>query len=286
MLNESKLPISVQICTLNEEENIKDCLEKVSLNSISEILVIDANSNDNTRNIASALAVNVINAGRIGLANQRQIGIMNTDWPYIAIVDADDRLEKDCLSKLLHEMEENNFDAIQANVQSLENLTYWQTAWGLFCSLNINTAGKTNMVGRPALFKTEAIKKIGFDNFFTYGSEDTDISYRFEKNNYIQGIGTGKSFRIHPRTFKECYKKWYSYGRGYARFVYKFPEKKKNIIRHLLWTIPFSRSKKIVFTKNFKFIFFNLLYGHITFVGFTQEFLRLKFRIFKVDFGR
>lgn len=51
--------------------------------------------------------------------------------------------------------------------------------WGGFCEVNTNYVGRSSMVGRSDLFSNEIINEIGFDPFFTYGSEDTDIPCRF-----------------------------------------------------------------------------------------------------------
>jgi len=280
------LPISVQICTLNEEANIKDCLERVIKNNVAEVVVIDAGSTDHTALIAERLGAKVIQAGRIGLAKQRQRGIESTTLPYIAIVDADDRLNSDCMSTLLDQLKDGGYEAIQANVQSFKNETYWQKAWGLFCSVNINNPGKTTIVGRPALFESQSILAIGFDPFFTYGSEDTDISYRFEKAKLNQGIGTGISFRIHPDSFKVCRNKWISYGRGYARFAYKHPERKNGIVKHLIWNIPVSRNLNTIKKGYFIYFPFYLLYGILCYSGFRREMKVLKKGKFIDDFGR
>ena len=280
------LPLSVQICTLNEEKNIRDCLVNVLANKPQEIVVIDGGSADSTVAIARDMGAKVINAGRIGLAKQRQLGIESTNLPYIAIVDADDRIEAGCLEKLMNQMHSGGYKAIQANVQSHRNDTYWQKAWGLFCSININEPGPTTIVGRPAIFETASIQHIGFDPFFTYGSEDTDISYRFEKAGFNQGIGTGISFRIHPDSFAECRKKWISYGRGYARFAFKHPERKQAIVRHLLWNIPVKRNINTMRNGYFRYAPFYLLYGFLCFAGFYREMKALRQGEFKSDFGR
>jgi glycosyltransferase involved in cell wall biosynthesis len=285
-MTETKLPLSVQICTLNEERNIEACLKNVLENCPAEITVIDGGSSDKTVLLASSMGARVIKAGRIGLAKQRQLGIESTHLPYIALIDADDRIEPNCLGKLLQQMKDGNYKAIQANVQSHSNNTYWQRAWGLFCSVNINEPGPTTIVGRPALFETNSIQQIGFDPFFTYGSEDTDISYRFEKAGLSQGIGTGISFRIHPDSFSECKKKWISYGRGYARFAFKHPERKRGIIKHLLWNIPFKRNFKTIRSGHFSYFPFYLLYGFFCFTGFRMEMQALRQGKFKSDFGR
>jgi glycosyltransferase involved in cell wall biosynthesis len=282
----SKLPISVQICTLNEENNIEDCLNYVLLNNPEEIIVIDGDSEDKTVEIATSYGVKVIKAGRIGLAKQRQLGIESTNLRYIAIVDADDRLDKNCLPTLFSEIKIGNYKAIQANVQSFLNRTYWQTAWGLYCSVNINDHGLTNIVGRPAIFETSSLRNVGFDAFFTYGSEDTDISYRFEKLSLRQGIGTGISYRIHPSTFYECRNKWISYGRGYSRFIFKHRERTFGILYHLFWNIPLRRNFKTIKKRGFKYIPFFFLYSIYCQIGLIKEIINLQLKMHKNDFGR
>ncbi len=280
------LAVSVQICTLNEDSNIAECLSSVFANSPAEVLVIDGGSSDNTVSIARDKGATVIEAGRVGLAGQRQLGINSTNMPFVAIVDADDRLERNCISTLLREIEMHNFKAIQANVQSFSRTTYWQNAWSFFCENNINSSGPSNMVGRPALFERAAIVTVGFDPFFTYGSEDTDISYRFEKRGFAQGIGTGVSLRIHPTQFNECRKKWRSYGRGYARFKYRHPEKTRAMIKHVLWNIPIKRMFRAIVEGKIAFAPFFLLYGFYCSVGFFEETIELRRGILRTDLGR
>jgi glycosyltransferase involved in cell wall biosynthesis len=59
-------PVSVQICTLNEERNIGDCLAAVIANDPEEIVVIDGGSTDATVSIAEGLGARVISPGRLG----------------------------------------------------------------------------------------------------------------------------------------------------------------------------------------------------------------------------
>jgi glycosyltransferase involved in cell wall biosynthesis len=276
-MDDPLLPISVQICTLNSGEYVKTCLETVIKNSPQEIIVIDGGSHDDSVEIARSFGAKIIKSEK-GLARQRQKGIMSTNLPYIAIVDADDRLTPDCLPTLLKELKENGFTAIQANVQSSENTTYWQKAWGQYCSLNINKAGRTTMVGRPAIYVTEVIQKVGFDDFFLYGCEDTDLAYRFEKMGYPQGIGTGVTYRIHPTTLPICIDKWLRYGKDYARFVYKHPEKTLSIIWHITWNIPFKRMFNSIVSGNAIYAPFYSLYGLFCTIGFIREYLIIKIK--------
>ncbi len=58
-------PVSVQICTLNEEGNIGECLETVVANDPEEIVVIDGGSTDRTVEIAEAMGARVLAPGRL-----------------------------------------------------------------------------------------------------------------------------------------------------------------------------------------------------------------------------
>lgn len=57
----SKTNLSVVLATYNEEENIKKCLESIS-DIASEIIVVDGESTDHTRQIAKKLGAKVFKA--------------------------------------------------------------------------------------------------------------------------------------------------------------------------------------------------------------------------------
>jgi glycosyltransferase involved in cell wall biosynthesis len=274
-----RLPISVQICTLNEGGNIEECIRCVreSIPPPTEVLVIDGGSNDDTAAKASALGARVLQSER-GLSRQRQAGIESTSFPYVALVDADDRISRNFLSTLLQELQENHLDAIGVFVEPQELETYWQCGWGLYASKPHLKVTPSNMVGRPALFKREPMLALGFDPFFDYGSEDTDQGYRFEKAGYRQAIGTGIDHRIHPRTFNQCRKKWIRYGWGYARFAWRHPERRRNIVLHVALHIPFIHMwHKTIETRRLRYAPFFLLYGLFCTIGYGTETIRLHY---------
>jgi len=71
------VPVSVQICTLNEADNIEACLESVFSSNPEEVVVIDGGSTDGTREIAQRIGVRVLNPGRLGLGPLRKLGYMS-----------------------------------------------------------------------------------------------------------------------------------------------------------------------------------------------------------------
>jgi glycosyltransferase involved in cell wall biosynthesis len=68
------LPVSVQVCTLNEADNLEACLNSVLSNDPEEVLVIDGGSTDGTRDIAQRMGARVLNPGRLGLGPSRKLG--------------------------------------------------------------------------------------------------------------------------------------------------------------------------------------------------------------------
>ena len=94
-------PVSVQICTLNEEENIRDCLTGIAANDPEEIVVIDGGSNDRTVKIAQEFGARVLTPGKLGLGPSRRLGYLSSTAKYTAFVDADDRLTNTLLETMV-----------------------------------------------------------------------------------------------------------------------------------------------------------------------------------------
>ncbi|MCL2132393.1 MAG: glycosyltransferase family 2 protein [Lentimicrobiaceae bacterium] len=79
------------IITLNEEENIRECI--FSLQQIcNEIVVVDSESTDKTREIAEELGAKVYLQPYLGDGFQKNAGIKYATNPWIFSIDADERL--------------------------------------------------------------------------------------------------------------------------------------------------------------------------------------------------
>src|SRR5437773_8582617 len=79
------------VTTLNEEENIRECLE--SLAFADEILLVDSFSTDGTVGIARAIPrVRVVQHEYFGSAAQKNWAMDQVTTPWILIVDADERI--------------------------------------------------------------------------------------------------------------------------------------------------------------------------------------------------
>lgn len=90
--------ISVIILTKNEERNIKDCMDSVSF--AHEIIVIDDESTDKTREIAKKLGATVFKRRLDDFASQRNFGLTKASGDWVLYIDADERIPKE----LAHEI--------------------------------------------------------------------------------------------------------------------------------------------------------------------------------------
>ena len=257
--------ITIYICTYHEEENIQACIESVADNGYKSMVVVDASSDDLTRQEAVKAGARVISAHK-GLAGQRQAAIDDCESEYLMFVDADDRLEKNCIKTLLDEMNENGYDAIQASLRVSNPESYWEKGMDANLRYCINSLGKTNMIGRPALYKTDVLKRVGMDTSFNgVGNEDAALSIKMEKFGAIQGKGSGISYRHHPESFSENFEAWKKYGLGDAQLIRQYPRKLFNVLKHLLYVYPLKRSVSYLVNGEGKYIGYPILIGLVRF---------------------
>ena len=100
--------ISTVIITLNEEENIKECLE--SIKWTDEIIVIDSFSTDNTVKICKNFSKNVKVFKRkwTGYSNQKNFGIKKAKYNWILSIDADERITPELKEEIKEVLSQKN----------------------------------------------------------------------------------------------------------------------------------------------------------------------------------
>ena len=87
------MKISATIITFNEEENIKAACESVDW--ADEIVVVDSNSTDATREIAAACGARVIVNPWPGFGAQKQFAVEQAQNDWIFSLDADERVSQE-----------------------------------------------------------------------------------------------------------------------------------------------------------------------------------------------
>jgi len=102
------MKISAYIITLNEEQNIKDCIK--SLDFCDEIVIIDSHSNDNTCKIAKSLKARVIQNEFLGYGAQKQFGAKACKHKWVLNLDADERISKELKQSIIEIKNNKNID--------------------------------------------------------------------------------------------------------------------------------------------------------------------------------
>jgi glycosyltransferase involved in cell wall biosynthesis len=104
--------VSVLINTLNEEKNIKNCLESVKW--ANEIIIVDMHSDDKTVEIARDYTSHIYMHERVGYADPaRQFALDRATNEWILFVDADELIPVELKNALVQLAESGKYDAIQ-----------------------------------------------------------------------------------------------------------------------------------------------------------------------------
>ncbi len=93
------MKISAVLITLNEEKNIAAAIESVAW--ADEIIVVDSDSSDSTREIAEASGAKVITREWQGFASQKQFAADQAENDWIISLDADERVSSELRAEIL-----------------------------------------------------------------------------------------------------------------------------------------------------------------------------------------
>ena len=91
--------ISACIITFNEEKTIAEAIKSVDW--ADEILIVDSNSSDKTREIAESLGAKVILQDWLGFSKQKQFAVDRAENDWILSIDADERISEELKTEIL-----------------------------------------------------------------------------------------------------------------------------------------------------------------------------------------
>lgn len=119
------MKVSATIITFNEESNIKAACESVSW--ADEIIVVDSQSTDGTRDIASSTGAKVINKPWPGFAQQKQFAIDHATHDWVFSLDADERVSAELKTSIAKLRDKN--DSELADGYLIARRSYYQGRW-------------------------------------------------------------------------------------------------------------------------------------------------------------
>jgi glycosyltransferase involved in cell wall biosynthesis len=231
--------ISVVIPTYNEEENIVRCLESLQHQTLSrdeyEIIVVDGNSMDGTREYAAPLAdlVMVQNSKKVGGA--RNDGVQAARGSFIATTDADCICPPNWLATIKHGFDSSDIVQLYGPVYPIENGWNYQISLSiinLLSATGYHTGILYYTLGCNTAFRKDEFIKAGMYRCIDAG-DDLEIALRmrqFGRVSWNKEMQMGFSMRRYRQfgTLKSLYEWLYIVAHGgetekfsYSRREYK-----------------------------------------------------------------
>lgn len=117
--------ISVVVPTYNEEQNIERCLESLADQTVPretyEVIVVDGNSKDRTRELAEPLADSVFIQKSKRVGGARNDGVMAASGEVVATTDADCILPRDWVERIGKNFAEREIVQLYGTVYPIED---------------------------------------------------------------------------------------------------------------------------------------------------------------------
>lgn len=181
--------VSVIITTKNNEATLDACLRSIKKQSYSniELIVVDNNSSDKTKNIAHNYTELVYDKGPERSA-QRNYAVQKASGKYILVVDSDMELAIEVVSDCIVEID----DATQAIIIPEESFGkgFWSECKALERSFYVGI----DWIEAPRFFTKSLYEKVGGYDENMVGGEDWDLCSRIRQQT---NVGRIKSYIRH-----------------------------------------------------------------------------------------
>lgn len=196
------LRVSVIINTHNRAYHLKrllDCLAKQTYDSF-EVVVVNGPSTDHTEQVLAAYssAIRIENCPKVNLCMSRNIGVRAAAGEILVFID-DDAVpgNRHWLANLCKQFEDPTVGAVGGQSYRMNGDHEFSkgtfSIWGESSSINTASIMPYEMdgehfngvIGCNCAFRKEAIRKVGgFDEYYVYFLDETDLCYRIAMEGY------------------------------------------------------------------------------------------------------
>lgn len=224
---------SVIIASYNEDENLKNCLNSLLETDYPkenyEIIVVDNNSTDNTKNIVALFPeILYLKEDRRGAACARNKGIASSKNDILVFIDADTIVTPGWLPNLIEPFSDTRIGAVGGAVLPFNKKNLISRYLGISLFMRYHRYGKTREVkGFPScnLAVRKSLIPGGFDSliFNTYG-EDKDLCWRIINQGY-KIVFSPKALleHKHPENLSEIFTLFIKSADARSAFSEKYP---------------------------------------------------------------
>jgi len=179
--------ISVVVPTYNEEQNIERCLESLADQTVPretyEVIVVDGNSKDRTRELAEPLADSVFIQKSKRVGGARNDGVMAASGEVVATTDADCILPRDWVERIGRNFAEREIVQLYGTVYPIEDGVRNRLSLvgaNTFSRLGYHTRTIYFTLGCNTAFDREAFIRAGMYRCIDAG-DDLEIAQRMRR---------------------------------------------------------------------------------------------------------
>lgn len=233
--------VSVIVPTYNSEQFLRDCLQSIVNQDYKniELIVVDKNSIDKTKEIAREFTKKVFNKEPERSA-QRNHGVEQSSGDYVLIIDSDMKLSKSIISDSIKKCEKNK--SIKGVVIPEES--FGDSFWAQCKKLERSFYVGIDWMEAARFFRRDVFDEMnGYDEGGT-GAEDYDLPQRIESKYSKKSIVSISAFIYHNEKnttlWTTCKKRFY-YGKNLNRYksvtenVEKFKKQSSILQRYKLF---------------------------------------------------
>jgi glycosyltransferase involved in cell wall biosynthesis len=207
--------VSVIVPTFNSSNFLVRCLESIRKQSYKnfELIVVDNNSTDSTKEIAQRYTKNVFNRGPERSA-QVNFGVTKAKGKYVYKVDSDFVLDPQVIKQCVDKANEG-YDAVVVH-NSPDATVSWIAKIRKF---EVDMY-KYDLIHSSARFiKKDVYMKVGGFNELITAGEDYDIQNKLNRQGFMTGFIDDEALHLgEPTNFWKHMKKFYIYGKDFVHY--------------------------------------------------------------------
>lgn len=205
--------VSAVVCTWNAIASIEATLRALRENGVKEVIVVDADSDDGTREVAERLADMVVTDPRKGLATARNYGIAAATGRYVLNCGADNVMPPGSIETMIAEMKRRGWTGVSA-------CTVLDSGGGNYLSRAMDAykraryyPGTRAVIGTPTIFATELLQNNPYDPAMSW-SDDGDLCTRLGAEGHTFGISHAEVLESGTESLASVFTRWRGYGRS------------------------------------------------------------------------
>lgn len=226
------------ITTLNEEKNIKACIDSILESGGNNITVLDGGSSDKTEEISKECGAKFISFPNTSLSYRKAYIIEEAKADFIFLVDADNRLINSNTPNeeivINHFKKDNQLaGVVYSKIPGSSRQNYWEKGFALRHSI-VQGGENVKVIGSPCVFRSDYAKQVGFNSELAGTCDDTVFCDRLIDAGFTLKTMPENALELVRASLKATVQKAFWYGKGDSEYVTLYRTKRYRHLFHVL----------------------------------------------------